>query len=133
MVTMFRDLIKYPIEHERLRWEAKYVVKDLWGKPHLLLRLKLTGTRFQERALEPLVTVGDARSLFVEISKDGLAAYAYFDKPVPSRAVIEFGYGYGPLLRFKGDVTSKAIGILDPKLLPKGTKYVERFFPRERD
>ncbi|MHC4750502.1 MAG: hypothetical protein ACYTFW_11570 [Planctomycetota bacterium] len=130
---MFRDLIKYPIENDRLKWEAKHVLKDLWGKPHLMLRIKLTGTRFQERALEPLVTVGKARSLFVEISEDGLAAYAYFDKPVPSRASIEFGYGQGPLLRFKGNVTSKAIIILDPKRFSKGTKNVDRFFPRERD
>jgi hypothetical protein len=127
---MFTDLIKYPIEHERLKWGAKYVVKDLWGKPHLLLRLKLTGTRFQERASEPVVIVGEARSLFVEIAKDGLAAYAYFDQPVPSRASVEFGYGHRPLLRFAGHVTPKAIEPLDPKLLPKGTVNVERFFPR---
>lgn len=127
---MFTDLIKYPIEHDRLKWEAKYVIKDLWGKPHLLLRLKLTGTRFQERALEPIVTIGEAQSLFVEIAEDGLAACAYFDHPVPSRATVEFGYGHGPLLRFAGYVTSKAVKILDPELLPKGTVNVERFFPK---
>ncbi len=127
---MFADLIKYPLEHERLKWEAKQVIKDLWGKPHLLLRLKLTGTRFQERALEPVVTIGKERSIFVEIAEDGLAAYAYFDHPVPSRATVEFGYGQGPLLRFAGYVTSKVIKSLDPKLLPKGTVNVERFFPK---
>jgi len=127
---MFTDLIKYPIKNDRLKWEAKYVIKDLWGKPHLLLRLKLTGTRYQERALEPIVTIGEARSLFVEIAEDGLAAYAYFDHPVPSRAAVEFGYGHGPLLRFGGYVTSKAIKTLDPELLPEGTVNVERFFPK---
>lgn len=125
---MFTDLIKYPIEHDRLKWEAKYVIKSLWGKPHLLLRLKLTGTRFQERALEPIVTIGASRSLFVEIADDGLAACAYFDHPVPSRATVEFGYGHGPLLRFAGYVTPKVIKTLDPKLLPRGTVNVEKFF-----
>ena len=125
---MFMDLVDFPIESERLRWEARLVVRDLYQEPYLFLRLKLTGTLFPHRALEPFVIVGKVRSRFVTIADDGLSACAYFDQPVPEGSRIEFGYGNDILLRLPRAFDPQAVEILDPKLLPRDTHFIERFF-----
>jgi len=124
---MFRDLIEYPIESKRLQWEARQVIRDLYHEPHLLLRLKLTGTQFMHLAEEPFVVVGGTRSRFVKIAEDGLAAYAYFDEPLPPGDRIEFGYGNDILLRFPRAFDPKSVERLDPKRLPKNIRLLERF------
>jgi hypothetical protein len=124
---MFRDLIEYPIESERLQWEARQVIRDLYHEPHLLLRLKLTGTQFMHLSEEPFVVVGGTRSRFVKIAEDGSAACAYFDEPLPLRGRIEFGYGNDILLRFPRTFDTGSVKRLDPKKLPKNTKLLERF------
>lgn len=125
---MFIDLIDFPIESERLHLEARQVVLDLYEKPHLLIRLKLTGTYFPHRALEPFVMVGKVRSRFVEIVGDGLIANAYFDEPLSRGGRVEFGYGREVMLRFPRVLDSDTVELLDPKRLPENTRLVERFF-----
>jgi len=128
---MFIDLVKFPIESERLQWNVRQVLRDLYQEPHLLMRLKLTGTHFPQRALEPFVTVGKIHSRFVEIADDGLSACAYFDKPLPHEGRIEFGYGKETLLRFPKPFDHEAVELLDPERLPENTRNVERFFGKE--
>lgn len=125
------DLIDLPIETDRVDWEARQVVRDLYGEPHLLDRLTLTGTRFEHRALEPYVAVGDVRSRFVEISEDGLRADAYFDEPIPGDGTIEFGYGDEPVLRIRRRFDREDVRRLDPERLPEKTRLVGRFFDRD--
>ncbi len=124
---MFADLIDFPIESERLRWEARQVLRDLHQEPHLLMRLKLTGTYFPQRALEPFVIVGKVRSRFVEITDDGLSANAYFDEPLPEGEKPEFGYGEEVLLRFPRAFDNDAFQPLDPERLPRNTRFTARF------
>lgn len=128
---MFLNLIKFPIESELLQWEAKQVLRDIHKKPHLFLRIKLTGTSFPLRALDPLVKVGDITSKFVIISEDLLEAFAYFDKPIPLEKTIEFGYEDGILLRFPNKFDRTKINLLDFKRLPKMTQNFKKFFPNE--
>jgi len=125
---MFTDLIDFPIESERLQWEAGMVIRDLNQEPHLLMRIKLTGTHFPQRALKPFVAVGKARSRFVSIADDGLSACAYFDEPGPDGSRIEFGYGEEVLLRFPKPFYREVVRFLDPKRLPSNTRFIERFF-----
>ena len=124
---MFMDLVDFPIESERLRWEARLVVHDLNQEPHLLMRVKLTGTHFPQRALEPFVVVGKAHSRFVTISDDGLSACAYFDEQLPKGGRIEFGYGTDVLLRFPRAFDREEVELLDPKRLPSNTHFMKRF------
>lgn len=124
---MFRNLIEFPIESERLNWEARQVVRDLYNEPHLFLRLKLTGTHFPQRAIEPFVLVGEVLSQFVLISEDGLSAHAYFDRWPPERGVVEFGYGKKVFLRFPHRFSSESAEFLDLNLIPEGTKNIENF------
>jgi len=117
---MFDDLIKFPIEHERLRWQAKEVVKDLDLKPHLFVRLTLTGARFPVMAQLPVVRVGNVRSHHVIISEDQLTAHAYFRQELPARGTIAFGFGDAVLLRFRPSFAARQLRRLDRKRLPKG-------------
>lgn len=125
---MFMDLVDFPIESERLRWEARLVVRDLNQEPHLLMRVKLTGTHFPQRALEPFVVVGKVHSRFVTISDDGLTACAYFDEQLPQGGRVEFGYGTEVLLRFSRAFDHEEAELLDPKRLPSNMRLMERFF-----
>ncbi len=93
------------------------MVRDIHGKPHVLLRLKLSGTHFPQRALEPWVQVGRVRSRFVEIAPDGLSASAYFDR-LPRGGTIELGYGPEVLLRFPHPFVAEPVRALDVKRLP---------------
>ena len=120
---MFTDLVDYPIQSPKLRWEASQVLRDLHERPHLLLRVKLIGTYFPQRALEPLVTVGGVRSRFAEIATDGLSAAAYFDQ-VPHEGTVEFGYGEEVLLRFPEPFRRPGIRVLDPKRLPPNVQLM---------
>jgi hypothetical protein len=125
---VFTDLVDFPIESKRLRWAARMVVRDLYQKPHLFMRLKLTGTLFPLRAAVPFVTVGKIHSRFVTIADDGLSACAYFDKPLPQGGRIEFGYEPDALLRFPRAYDHEQAEVLDPKLLPRSTHFLEVFF-----
>jgi hypothetical protein len=120
---MFTDLIEYPIESSRLRWEARQVVRDLHQVPHLLLRLKLAGTYFPQRALEPWVRIGRLRSRFVQIAPDGLSASAYFDR-LPRGGTVELGYGPDVLLRFPERFGAEPLRALEVKRLPPNVRLL---------
>lgn len=126
---MFTDLIDYPIETDRIDYEVAHKLRDLDDTPHLLTRVKLTGTEFPHRALEPYVRVGDVESRFVDISDDGTVARAYFDQPLPEGGTIEFGYGAEPpRVRLRHGIRLKDLTPLDSDRLPDDTRFVDRFF-----
>lgn len=130
-MLMLRDLIELPVVTDRVIWEARQVLRDLGEtpKPHFLLRIKLSGTYFEQRALGPYVSVGKVRSFFVEIAQDGLTASAYFDKPL-TEGVIEFGYGNEPMFRVKSPFEPDKVRVLNPRLLTeKNVVFLKRFFP----
>ena len=120
---MFSDLIEYPIESPKLRWEARQIVRNLHQRPHVLLRLTLTGTHFPQRALEPWVQVGRVRSRFVQIAPDGLSATAYFDR-LPRGGAVELGYGPDVYLRFSQPFLAEPVRALDVKRLPANVKLL---------
>ncbi len=131
-MQMLRDLIEFPVVTDKVTWEARQVLRDMGEKPkpHILLRMKLSGTYFDQRALEPYVRVGKVRSLFVEISRDGITARAYFDKPLTTEGMIEYGYGDEAMFRVKSPFEPDNVRVLDLKLLgKKNVMFLERFFP----
>lgn len=130
---MFRDLITFPIEHPRLAWEARQALRDFKGKPHLFLRLRLTGAQFPHRALEPFVQIGRTRSVFVEIAADELSARAYFDQLPPGDTIVEFGYEDEALLRFPRRFVRSDATRLDRRRLPRGTANIDRFFGKQAE
>jgi hypothetical protein len=114
---MYWDLMKFPIEHEKLKWDAREAVLDIDGRPHLFVRVRLTGTKFVQRALIPQVWVGEVFAKHVEIDDDGLAVRAYFDQ-APRSGTLYFGYGGQPELSF-GPFESRKVSVLDRERLPR--------------
>lgn len=117
---MFNNLIQFPIESNLLQWSAKQVVRDYNNQPMLFYRIKMTGTAFPERALEPYIQVGGVKSSFAIISHDGQEVNGYFEGNLThaSNAPIEFGYGdEAPMLRIKQRFIGDEIRRLDLKKL----------------
>lgn len=103
---MYWDLIRFPLEHEKLVWEARETLRDVEGGPRKFLRIKLRGTRFVQRALIPQVWIGRAYAEDVEVADDGLSVSAYFSAN-PRAGRLYFGYGGHPELAFGKFETSR--------------------------
>lgn len=116
-----KELIRLPDPREKVRIAIKEVVRDVFEKPHVFIRVSLTGWHFPQRALEPFAVVGDLVSRMVLISPDGLVADAYFDTHLPPTNVISFGYGKVIHWDFDIPVQREDMARLDRFRLPKGT------------
>jgi hypothetical protein len=89
---MYFDLIRFPIRHEALKWEAREAFLDIDGVPHLFIRIKLTGTAFPATAQIAQVWVGSVFAAKVIVDQDLRAVRAYFDKRLPRRRNLYFGH-----------------------------------------
>lgn len=114
---MYPDLVKFPITHEKLKWEAREALLDVDGQPRLFVRIKLTGTKFVQRAPVPQVWVGEVFARHVEIDDDERTVRAYFDR-APREGTLYFGYNRHAELSF-GPFESRRIAVLDRARLPK--------------
>jgi hypothetical protein len=115
------SLIRLPDPRKDVRIEAREVVRDVFDKPHLFIRVQLTGWHFPHRAPEPFLVVGDAISRRVIIDRDGLVAHAYFDRPLPATQRVSFGYGIVIHWDFEVPIDPERIRRLERTRLPKGT------------
>jgi hypothetical protein len=104
-----------------VRWTGREVLKDLFGKPHLLLRVTITGPHFPHRATEPFVKIGKKRSRFVYISEDGLRADAYFDLDDAASGELVFGHGDDVELIVPDGFSADRVERLDRGRLPEET------------
>lgn len=103
-----------------LTFEAREILRDVKGRSQLHHRIKLSGMQFPQLAYEPFVRIGKVQSRYVEISDDGTIARAYFDRPLPQRGVLEFGYGDEVLFRLPGALDAGfEVERLDRARLPK--------------
>jgi hypothetical protein len=114
------ELIRLPDPKVNVRAEIREVVRDVNGRPHVFLRIKLTGWYFPHRAQEPFMVVGKVVSQRVIISRDGLSAEGYFDKPLRAAKSLSFGYGNIIQWDFKLAIEPRKIGRLDRLRLPRG-------------
>ena len=124
---MFEELIDWPITTDRLRWQGRYVLKDIDREVHVFFRLTITGTHFVERGAEAFVRIGRVRSRFVSIASDGLTATAYFDQPPADEGIVEFGYAHTVLLRCARRFDSREVWLLRRALLPGNVRNLDRF------
>jgi hypothetical protein len=114
------ELIRLPDPHRDVRVEVREIVRDVFEKPHVFVRVKLTGWFFPGRALEPFAVVGDVVSRFVVLGPDSTSASAYFDRPLPRARRVSFGYGNIILWDFDVEIDVERIDRLDRKRLPRG-------------
>jgi hypothetical protein len=114
------EIIRLPDPRKDVKIELREVVRDVEGKPHIFVRVRLSGWHFPERALEPFMVIGNTVSKFVIIGSEGATADAYFDVRVPTAKRVTFGYGKTVSWDFDVPVVSSRIDRLDRARLEKG-------------
>jgi hypothetical protein len=127
----------HALEPAAFSWTASEVVKDLDDRPHLLVKLEITGPYFPERAAEPFARVvrPDGRSItcwFADVSDDQRRLKAYFTSEVPPSGTIEFGYGQKVLGRLPADFDRTRVRALDRDRLPRHVVVAREAHVRER-
>jgi hypothetical protein len=125
------------IDSERLRSQAKEVVRVIDRKPHLLSRIDIDGAVFPQRAVPPFVRirVNDELTVsawFASVSNDGRTLSGYFQEDLPARGAIEFGYGVDVMGRLPLPFDAGTVLRLDRKKLPQGIVIVSRDFLKKK-
>ena len=80
-----------------ITWQAREVIREVNGRPHVLVRVEVQGAYFPHRAVPAFVRVTgpEGRSMdswFTEISEDNRRLLAYFPLDLPQRGRVEYGY-----------------------------------------
>lgn len=109
---------------EQVGWRAQEVIKELDDRPHLLVRIEITGPYFPHRAPEPFVRIlsGErvvAESWFAKVSEDNRKLLGYFPTDVPEGEIIEFGYGNEVMGRIPAAFETSIVQRLERERLPK--------------
>jgi hypothetical protein len=114
------EITRLPDPRKEVKIEIREVLQDVKEKPHLFIRVRISGWHFPERAPEPFLVIGKVVSKFVLIDREGTTADAYFDVKPPAEKRVSFGYG--KIISWDFDVTVDPAGIksLDRMKLPKG-------------
>lgn len=113
------EIVRLPDPRDGVRAEVREVVRDLGDRPHVWLRVTLSGWDFPGRALEPFLLIGDVVSRFVVNAPDSASSAAYFDRPFPPAERVS--YGYGRVVAWDFDVAvSPRVERLDRARLPEG-------------
>jgi hypothetical protein len=103
---------------------VKEVVRVLNDRPHLLVRVEVSGEYFPHRAPHPFIRikVGNEKyfnDLFTEVSPDNQKLLGYFPVNVPARGIIEFGYGAEIWGTVPAEFSAKSVTRLNREKLPK--------------
>ena len=105
------DIIRLPDPRKNVKLELAEVLRDINGRPHVFVRVKLSGWHFPHRAQIPFLLVGNTLSTLVIIARDSSSASAYFDRAVPSADRVSLGYG--KTIRWDFDIA------VDPQTMPR--------------
>ena len=109
---------------KRYKAVAKEVVRELNGRPHLVVRIEVSGDHFPDRDAQPFVIIRVGRQkyfkdLFTEVSPDNSGLVGYFPVHIPPKGEIAFGYGDEIWGFVEGGLTAEQVTRLDRKKLPK--------------
>src|SRR6266481_2341035 len=115
-----KEIIRLPEPRKDVKVEIREVVRDVKKRPHVFIRVRLSGWHFPERAPEPFLVIGEALSKFVLIEHEGATADAYFDVRPPAAERVSFGYGKIISWDFDIKFDPAHIDRLDRARLPKG-------------
>lgn len=113
------EIIRLPDPRKQVRVEVREVVHEVFNRPHILIRVRLTGWHFPGRAPEPFVLIGKVVSRAVIIDRDGFGANAYFDEPLPAAERVSFGYGNIISWDFELPIDPETIPKLDRNKAPR--------------
>jgi len=127
---MMHEAIGPVLGHQGPEWEARQVLRDLDGRPHLLLRLRLVWGYFPRRDGIAFVRVGRTQALWIETADDEESVRAYLDRAPADGAPIEFGYGRTVRYTLRRRFRLADVCELDRRLIPPGTANLGRLLPR---
>jgi len=120
----------------QLPWQAKEVIRELDYRPHVLVRIQITGGYFQHRAAEPFVRIVSrgkvVESWFAEVSDDNTTLSGYFQTDIAAGGIIEYGYGSKVEGRLEKRFTIRNVEKLNRKNLPKEAVIVTDKFLKEK-
>ena len=130
------DIIYKLRQPKEFKASAKEVVKELNGKPHLLVRIQVSGDHFPHRAAHPFVMIrtGDRqyfKDLFTEVAADNSSLIGYLPVHIPPRGEIAFGYGDTIWGFVPGTFTAQEVSRLDRQKLPKDIVVVDEEFLKD--
>jgi hypothetical protein len=114
------DIVRLPDPRKDVKVQLREVVRDIGKKPHILIRVRLTGWHFPQRAPEPFLVIGKTVSKFVILDEEGTTADAYFDVRPPAAKRVSFGYGNIIAWDFEVPIAPAKIETVDRARLPKG-------------
>lgn len=114
------EIICLPDPRKAVKISTREVVREFENRPHVFVRVRLSGWHFPERAPEPFMVVGKTVSKFVLISGDGSIADGYFDTMPAAAKVVRFGYGKIISWDFTAAFKPTSITRLNRALLPRG-------------
>lgn len=117
--------------------QAREVVRVLDDRPHLLIRVEVSGEYFPHRAVHPfvMVKVGEQeyfKDLFTEVSPDNEKLIGYLPINIPSNGIIVFGYGNEIWGAMPGEFDTASVARLDRNKLPKDIVIVDDNFLRRK-
>ncbi|MCK5115543.1 MAG: hypothetical protein KAR44_03020 [Candidatus Aegiribacteria sp.] len=112
---------------------ASEVVRVLNDRPHLLVRIEVSGEHFPDRAPHPFVMINVGKEeyykdLFTEVSPDNRKIIGYLPINIPSKGVIVFGYGDEIWGTVPGRFTTTSVARLERNRLPKNIMIVDDNF-----
>jgi hypothetical protein len=121
--------MQFAAQPPQLTWQAEEVVREIDGRPHLLVRVSIRGGFFPQRALVPFVRLVDGdkpsvRAWFTEIRDDSNELLGYFPTDMTGGGVLECGYGQDVVGRSSIRFDPRSIKRLDRARLPKGMTVV---------
>lgn len=116
---------------------AREVVRVLDDRPHLLVRMEISGEYFPHRAAHPFVMIKVGKEkyfkdLFTEVSPDNQKLLGYLPIHIPPKGVIVFGYGDEIWGSVPGEFDPKSVARLDRKRLPQKIAIVDDEFFRHK-
>lgn len=116
----------------------KEVVKILNDRPHLLVRVEVSGEYFPHRNAPPFILIKTGRKrtfkdLFTEVSPDNHNLLGYLPVDIPIGGIIEFGYGDEIWGSVPGVVDAESVERLDKQRLSKEIVVVDGEFMKRMD
>ena len=112
---------------------AKEVVRVLDDRPHLLVRVEVSGGHFPHRAPDAFVMIqlGEEEyfeDAFTEVSPDNKKLVGYIPVDLPATGVVVFGYGNEIWGTVPGRFERGAVDRLERERLPEEIVVVDREF-----
>lgn len=117
--------------------QAHEVVKEIDDRPHLLVRIDISGPFFPHRAPEPFVRIITSERLtvecwFADVLDNNRKLVGYFPVDLPDDGMIEVGYGDELMATLPAEFRSEAVIRLDRERLPEEVVVVTAEFLKAR-